>query len=165
MKVNIPSITCICLTNRREHFLKRAIRCFLSQTWPDKKLLVVHPSDDHLSRDLLASYKDSRITGLSIPPTGKLSLGATRNLAISSCDSDYFCQWDDDDWSHSKRLETQMETLQAYHKTACVLGHWLLFDSRTNEAYMSYYGAWAGSIRQTARSGANAPSQRPAART
>jgi glycosyltransferase involved in cell wall biosynthesis len=146
MLTNAPSITCICLTGRREYFLKRAIQCYLSQTYLNKTLLVVYPSNDLSTKKLVGSYEERGVTGLQLDPSVKMSLGAVRNHAIANCESDYFCQWDDDDWSHSRRLETQMQTQQAYYKTASILGHWLLFDSRTNEAYMSYYGAWAGSI-------------------
>jgi glycosyltransferase involved in cell wall biosynthesis len=141
-----PSICCICLTGYREAFLRRAIKCFLSQTYRNKTLLIVYPAGDSKSRRLIQEYAGSGIRSLELKNGHGMLLGELRNYAIANCNADYFCQWDDDDWSHSQRLEQQMNAIQHNFKSASILGHWLLYNNFTKSAYVSYYGAWAGSI-------------------
>lgn len=143
---NSPLITCICLTRDRVNFLKVAIDCFLSQTYANKELLIVIRDDDGTSKKFLESYISDNIKMTEIDSSRRLSLGQLRNFAISHATGEYFCQWDDDDWYHSQRLELQMKAIQENHKEGSLLGHWLLFDKINKEAYISHYGAWAGSI-------------------
>src|SRR5688572_18686998 len=95
-----PLISCLCITERRVHFLKGAVSCFLSQTYPNKELVVVHKEDDHDTLDYITSLNNQTIRSVAIPPGQHKTLGERRNFSIMAAEGEYFCQWDDDDWYH-----------------------------------------------------------------
>ena len=99
-------VTCICPTRARPTFIQRAIDCFLSQTWPDRELLILDeefapslPGDPHLPG---VRYERLRT---------RLTVGAKRNLCCSRAHGDLIAHWDDDDWSAPGRLLDQIERL------------------------------------------------------
>jgi glycosyltransferase involved in cell wall biosynthesis len=144
--MNLPSITCLCITRGKKIQLERAIRCFKSQTYLNKDLLLVYEDDDPIADDVISNIKDSSISYLKVPAKPKLTLGELRNLSVQNCKGDFFCQWDDDDWYHNKRLECQMNGILNNHKAASLLTHWIMFDTFENQAYLSHINLWEGSI-------------------
>jgi glycosyltransferase involved in cell wall biosynthesis len=141
-----PSITCLCLTRNRPHFLKRSIDCFLSQTYPNKELLILVRDDDQASMEVVKSFDQKNISCLLVDTKGEKSLGELRNFAIENCPGEYFCQWDDDDWYHNSRLQLQIEALLQHGKTAGALVKMIMFNVINEQAYISSIGPWASSI-------------------
>ncbi|MGN6601345.1 MAG: glycosyltransferase [Ginsengibacter sp.] len=141
-----PLISCLCVTRHKPHLLTRAIRCFLGQTYGNKELLIVCESDDLETVELVSCIKDDMISLIVVDVHPKRTLGELRNLSIAAAKGDFFCQWDDDDWYHSKRLELQFKFLNDYYKSGSVLVNWIIFDELKREAYLSYTRAWEGSI-------------------
>jgi len=128
-------------------FLRRAVACFLHQTYSPRELVVVHDADDPATRDFLATRDDQlSIRALEVPVTPRLSLGALRNRAIASSQGFYVAQWDDDDWYAPNRLASQIHTLQQSGKAGCVLWRWILFDTLTQRAFLSGGRSWEGSL-------------------
>ena len=141
-----PLISCLCITHNSVPQLERAINCFYAQTYPNKELLILY-EDDNAGN--IAYLKEKYVTDISfieVPSNPKLPLGDLRNIAVEQCNGEYFCQWDDDDWYSSNRLEVQMEALQQSCKPATMLLYWLMFDSVTKCAYLSPFRLWEGSI-------------------
>jgi glycosyltransferase involved in cell wall biosynthesis len=146
MNKETPLVSCLCVTRNRTAHLRRVIENFQNQTYPNKELLVLFESDDHMTKQLSISGKAVNIRWHEVPSTPKMSLGGLRNLSIELAAGEYFCQWDDDDWYHRKRIEMQLNCLLESHKWACLLGYWLMYDSVVEKAYLSHMEAWGGTI-------------------
>lgn len=149
MKANYPLISCICVTNNRISFLKRAITCFAAQNYPNKELLISFPEGDHQTSSFLddvLAYNDLSI--FKIAREDKESVGNARNLAINKCHGDYICVWDDDDWYHASRLSYQFNSMQTTRVgySASVLTRLLLFDQTTKKAYLSFSHCWENTL-------------------
>jgi glycosyltransferase involved in cell wall biosynthesis len=141
-----PLISCLCITRGRVPLLKRAIQSFKDQTYINKELLIVYENDDLSTKQFLRQVLDKNIIKIEAGTSPKLTLGELRNLSIRECNGEYFCQWDDDDWSHNSRLEFQMDVIQKSTLPACVMIHWLIFDALRNQAYVSNMRPWEGSL-------------------
>lgn len=141
-----PLVSCLCVTREKPVFLKRAIQCFLSQSYPNKELLIVYEDDDPATRRAAKSISHDSIRTLEVPSFPKMTLGELRNLSIKACTGDYFCQWDDDDWYHNMRIEAQMDALLRSHKRASVLAYWLIYDTINNDAFLSIPNPWPGTV-------------------
>lgn len=139
-----PSITCICVTRHRPTFVKNAIAYFQNQTFLSKQLIIVYEGEDSLPWDIVSDCPD--ITVVEIPSGSGLTLGERRNLAIKNAEGDYVCVWDDDDWHHPHRLETQLNSLRTHDKPANVLSRLMLFDSIRHETYLSSQRCWEGTL-------------------
>jgi glycosyltransferase involved in cell wall biosynthesis len=81
-----------------------------------------------------------------VPAYPKTALGELRNLAVRSAGGEFICQWDDDDWYHSRRLEQQYEGLFSDGRHGSVIVQWIVFDAITSTAYLSHVRLWEGSI-------------------
>ena len=42
-------VSCLCITHRRVSLLRRAVQCFLNQTWAARELVVLHEIAHHLA--------------------------------------------------------------------------------------------------------------------
>ncbi len=141
-----PLISCLCVTRGRTPLLQRAIRSFRDQKYTHKELVIIYESDDSVTSEFLKGITDSNIYKIEAPALPRHTLGELRNLAVSKSRGEYFCQWDDDDFSHNERLSFQMGILQQTGMPACVMIHWLVFDEVRGQAYVSNMRPWEGSI-------------------
>lgn len=140
----LPHITCVCVSQNRPAFLKKAIDYFNAQTYQNKSLVIVYEGDGALWQD--STLLNDKIKVIKVPLLSGISLGERRNLSVEHCSGDYFCQWDDDDWFHVRRLELQMEALIASKKPACVLSRLILYDAISRQAYLSSERYWEGTL-------------------
>lgn len=122
-----PLVSCICITQNRRFFLRRAVQYFLSArfqfnaTREDCELLVLDGSEqsnadlcideesDGLLPLLLHEVKNVRYFHEPSPPhaeTGKL-----HNRACELAEGDVIVQWDDDDWQSPGRILQQVRAL------------------------------------------------------
>ena len=143
---NEPLISCLCVTRGRVHLLKRAVRSFRDQTYPNRELVIVYESDDEGTREFLKGVTDNNIVAVEAPSSPVLSLGELRNLSVRECGGEYFCQWDDDDYSHVERISFQMDIIRRSKTPACVMMYWLIFDAGGKQAYVSCMRPWEGSL-------------------
>lgn len=141
-----PVVSCLCVTRNRVPKLRRAVTCFLRQSYPRRELVVLYESDDAATHDYLAGLAEPTVRALEIPVSPKQTLGALRNMAIQASLGDYIAQWDDDDWHGPERLTQQMQALRQSGQPACVLTRWLMYDEVTGNAYLSGPRAWEGSL-------------------
>ncbi len=129
---SVPMISCLSVTYDRLTLLKRAIRSYCDQTYPNRELLIVTDGEarfraaleDHL---LTLGRDDIRIVGVN---GGRRALGALRNISLAEARGAIVCQWDDDDCSHPRRLETQAAHMAASKADACFLTEHLHFFAR-----------------------------------
>lgn len=144
---NYPLISALCVTRAKPDLLHRAISCFLNQTYENKELIVVHDSDDLLTKDFVENFKQNlMISFYEVEKTKNVTLGYLRNYAIEKSNGEYVCQWDDDDWYHIARIEYLYETISMSGLPAAIMTQWLIFDSINNKAYVSHKRLWEGSL-------------------
>jgi len=143
---NEPPISCLCVTRGRVRLLKRAIRSFNDQTYPNRELVIVYESDDRETGAFLKGVTDHNIVVVKARSSPVLSLGELRNLSVRECRGEFFCQWDDDDFYHNERLSFQMDVIRQSRMPACVMMCWLIFDACSKQAYVSCMRPWEGSL-------------------
>jgi glycosyltransferase involved in cell wall biosynthesis len=142
MDLSSPSVTCVCITKHRYSYLKRTIEMFRMQTYQEKKLLIVCDFDDFESIEIA---NNSEADLFVIPQGLNPTLGQIRSIAKSLLTTEYFCQWDDDDWFHSQRLEFQMRQLMQFGQKGCILTNWIIYDETSGISYLSMHRLWEGS--------------------
>lgn len=104
----------------------RAVRCFLSQTYERKALLIF----DSGKKCLDLSGVGSSSTFVRAEKFIGSSIGALRNAANELCrGTDIIAHWDSDDWSHPYRLAEQVNLLQASLAEAVGYNDMLMWES------------------------------------
>ena len=139
-------VSCICVTRNRVALLKRAVHCFLQQTYRPCELIILYEADDIETRSYVRTLKESRIVPMEVQAMPRLSLGSLRNIAVRDAQGQYIAQWDDDDWSAPTRLAEQMAAIHGSNRLGCVLLRCVLFDSLTQRAHLSSQRLWEVSL-------------------
>lgn len=98
-------VSCIMPTKNRRQFVPRAISCFLAQSYEPRELIILDNGEP--IADLVP--KDSRIRYMRL--NTKQTTGQLRNFCCQLSAGEFIAHWDDDDWSHPKRLEEQLAAL------------------------------------------------------
>ena len=118
-----PRVLAVMLTKDRPEMAARAVRCFLSQTYENKRLLI-WDAGKVLSPELASEDHNDQAW---VPASAHLSIGNARNQANSFwTEYDIACHFDDDDWSHPRRIEEQVALLESSGKE-CVGYNDMLF--------------------------------------
>ncbi len=128
-----PLVSAVMVTGkdaRRYRLAHAALRSFLDQDWPQRELVIINDGlqwvlpgsvdGEPMFRevqyvDAVADRGSSCVVReFRLPPEGK-SLGELRNYALTQCQGDWVCQWDDDDWFAPTRISVQMQQRQRDH--------------------------------------------------
>lgn len=149
IKLTHPLISCICITDSRPQMLLKAIVSFNNQDYPNKELVISYPEKDKATKDMLdkiVQFIEQRL--IIIERSDEISLGKAKNEAISKCNGEYVCLWDDDDLHHPMRVKFQYNNMQVngQYREACILTRVLLYDSTTGIAYQSFHLFWDGTL-------------------
>ena len=139
-------VSCLCVTRNRAALLRRAIDCFRAQTHPARELVVLHESDDAVTREYLATLSLPAVRPIEVPALPKRPLGALRNLAVGAARGRYVMQWDDDDWHGPERIAAQLAAVESSGKAGCVLRRWTIYDAVTRQAWIGAPRTWEGSL-------------------
>jgi glycosyltransferase involved in cell wall biosynthesis len=109
MPVSNPVVCAVMLASGREEMVARAVRCFQSQTYQNKRLLIL---DNGWPR--LQSYMPVHAAYVT---SESASIGALRNKANKFAGqltgADIIVHWDSDDWNHPNRIAEQVALLQS----------------------------------------------------
>jgi glycosyltransferase involved in cell wall biosynthesis len=135
-------ISCITVTQEgRLAVLAHAVADFRAQSVRDKELVIVHDGGSafHDSVSWLAADAGAPVA-VSREAAGQ-TLGALRNAAVDAARGEYVCQWDDDDRSHPRRLETQLEALRAARGDCSFLSDQLHLFANAREMYWDDWDA------------------------
>jgi glycosyltransferase involved in cell wall biosynthesis len=144
---SFPLISCVCVTRGKPLLLRSAISYFLDQTYPNKELIIIYEDDDKPTGDVIRRLlPHPSIKAFVVPRKWNVKLGRLRNLGNERAAGEYICQWDDDDWFHSGRLDYQYKTVLESGLGGCVMRRWLLFDAPAGNAYISHVRSWEGSL-------------------
>lgn len=142
----LPLISCVCITNRRVPFLKMSVSCFLAQSYPNKEMIIISQENDSDTHHYVESLGRENIVLVKVSPPDQLTLGELRNLSLEHSRGGYFCQWDDDDWSHRDRLMVQYNSATTNFFPCTMLMNVLMFDAGRAQAYFSYFRLWDQTI-------------------
>ena len=142
MMVASPKVSCLCLSYKRVESLKNVVKCFQSQTYENKELVLVYRSTDEDTKAFVNSLDDDRIKPVEVIYQDDTTLGDVRNISIAESTGDYICIWDDDDWYHSERIAAQMNAITTSGKQASVLFYILMYDKKNGVSYMSPRHTW-----------------------
>ncbi|MCX5315199.1 glycosyltransferase [Streptomyces sp. NBC_00154] len=140
-----PTVSCLMVTKDRSATARRAIRCFLTQTYPNLELVVVEDATDDALAQHIRDLSDPRIRHHRLPPEER-TLGELRNEAVDRATGPYVCQWDDDDLYDPERVETQMAAILALGAEACFLARERLWWPARRKLAVSCARVWEGSM-------------------
>ncbi|MFQ5769234.1 MAG: glycosyltransferase family 2 protein, partial [bacterium] len=105
-----PFFTVVIPTHNRAELLKEAIQSVLAQTFSDFELIVVDDHSTDNTRDVIASFRDSRIKYvLNDRTTGG---AGTRNAGIFRAQGEWVAFLDDDDVWLPQKLALQYNKIQ-----------------------------------------------------
>jgi glycosyltransferase involved in cell wall biosynthesis len=112
MTKGIPVVSVNMPVYNTSEFLREAIESILNQTFADFEFIIVNDCSTDNSREIISSYKDSRIKYIENPVN--LGVAETRNIAIKNSAGKYIAIMDSDDVSLPVRLEKQVAFLESH---------------------------------------------------
>ena len=121
-----PLISIVIPTYNRADLIPKAIQSVLDQTYQNWELIIVDNYSDDGTKEVIDSFKDSRISMLLIPRTG--SVAASRNLGVQHSKGEWIAFLDSDDWWFPEKLSSVCDAIQSdpdliYHNLQIVSGH------------------------------------------
>lgn len=146
--MNLEKISCLMVTKADLDLVRYSLKMFQLQTYPAKEIVIVTDPGQaqQLSQELRIHDSNNIILVDSINYNKNSTLGDLRNIATSSAQGDYVCQWDDDDLHHPRRLEVQMGLLKKYSAAACLLNQWIIWWPVKKRFALSNKRHWEGSL-------------------
>lgn len=119
---NNPHVLVLMPTHNRADCLGNAITSILGQSFEDIELVVYDDGSTEDTLDLMLEYSkhDDRIQYID----GEVNRGPghARNRLLERARGHYACWQDDDDVSHKKRIELQVEIMDAYDPSFVATG-------------------------------------------
>lgn len=116
-----PVISVVMSVYNGEAFLREAIESILEQTFSDFEFIIIDDASKDGSREIILSYKDSRI--VFVQNEGNLGLTKSLNIGIRRARGKYIARMDADDISLPQRFERQLEFMDA-HPDCAACGTW-----------------------------------------
>ena len=126
------------VTGNRKHIARRAVKCFLEQTYPNKELVVLDDGNEDYS-DIFNEIPADDVHYFRIEKQAGLYLGGLRNMLLDRATGDYLAKWDDDDWYHPDRIAIQAECLQQGFD-ACWLSSTLMHIDTKEHTQLPFIG-------------------------
>ena len=127
--MNHPIVSIIMPAYNGEKYIGEAIESILEQTFPNWELVIVDDcSKDHTVSIIERYLYDKRIS--LYRNENNLGIATSRNVAINYSNGKYIAIQDDDDISLPKRLQKEVEFLEAHPKISAVAGYWLMVDEK-----------------------------------
>jgi glycosyltransferase involved in cell wall biosynthesis len=129
-----PLVSAIMPTANRRTFVKRAIKYFERQDYPNRELLILDDGEDRVA-DLVPP--DPRIRYVSLE--SRVVLGDKRNQACELAQGELIAHWDDDDWQAPYRLRYQVEQLEQHGAPLCGPRRVVFVDPAGKRAWLYDY--------------------------
>lgn len=114
-----PPVTVLLPIYNAAPYLREAVDSVLAQTFTDYELLIINDGSTDDTADILASYKDERIT---IITQQNIGLIATLNKGLSIAKGKYVARFDADDVCYPDRLKLQYDFLEAHPEYVIIGG-------------------------------------------
>lgn len=157
-----PRVSCVMVTADRARIARRAVACFLGQSWGNRELVIVDDGSEDYA-PLLRDVPADRLVYHRKPKHPDATLGVLRNLSLDLARGEIVAQWDDDDWYHPERLARQVAALDAGHD-ACVLAATLVHVAAPGWNAHPYVGRLPRGVPGTIVHRASAQARYPAQR-
>ena len=132
-------VSAIMPTRGRCEWAQEAVECFLSQTYPEKELVIVDDGEEPSFPDCL-KHEQVQYHRLN----HRLTIGSKRNLACSRANGDVLMHLDSDDWSAPERMLDQINRLRGkgvgltgYNRLRFLevaTGEWWLFNGLRHQS-------------------------------
>lgn len=103
--MNEPRVSAVCLTYNRPRFLEMAVACFLSQTYPNKEMIIVDTSERPVP------IKQPGV--IHITYTRRMPLPEAYKFGFRMANGQLLAIWDDDDWSGPRRMEASVQAIES----------------------------------------------------
>lgn len=128
-----PDISVIMGVYNGEGYLKESIESILNQTYPHFEFLIINDCSTDHSKDIILSYKDSRIRLIN----NESNLGLARSLikGIELAKGEFIARHDADDISLPTRLERQVNYLKQHAHIGLVGSYFIVIDEMGNFLY------------------------------
>lgn len=114
-----PKVSCLMVTANRRNLARRAIQCFLNQTYSNKELVIIDDGKEDY-RPVLEEVPEEQVKYVKLKKEPDFVLGKLRNRSLEEASGDYLIQWDDDDWYHPNRIQIQADILNQGHDACCL---------------------------------------------
>lgn len=141
-----PLISCIMVTKNRLEKVKKAVDCFINQTYKNKELIIIEDGDDDTFKYITKlAHPNIRIYHLT---SSNLTLGELRNMSIEKSMGEYLIQWDDDDYYHPTRIAIMYKKLKEKNVDVLYLSKWMMAWPQKGYYTISNYrgSGWEGSM-------------------
>jgi glycosyltransferase involved in cell wall biosynthesis len=133
-------VSCIMPTFNRRHFVPLAIKCYESQDWPNKELIVVDDGADCV-KDLCDAVPSCRYFRTEKFTT----LGEKVNFCCEQAQGEIIVTWDDDDWYAPNRITDQVTRLIESGKSLSGYHSILFYDGTRASKYQGSMNYATGS--------------------
>jgi glycosyltransferase involved in cell wall biosynthesis len=107
--INLPLVSVVIPTYNHAHFLKKALRSVIEQTYSNWEVIVIDNHSDDNTDEVVASFLDNRIRLLKIHNNG--SIAKSRNLGIKSSKGSWIAFLDSDDIWYERKIELSINTI------------------------------------------------------
>lgn len=101
-------VTIITPSYNHERFIRPCIESVLAQTYQNWRQIVVDDGSSDRTRDIVAGFRDPRISCIPLPHRGLTKLADTYNAALAASDGDLVAILEGDDAWPKHKLETQV---------------------------------------------------------
>jgi hypothetical protein len=137
IKEQTPKVSCVTVTTGRVNLIKKAIHCYLYQTYKNRELVILSQGTEEENRQIESHVRSlGRDDIIFFEAPSHLTLGAMRNTSIEIAKGDIICQWDDDDLYDPDRIRTQYLALRRHSKNVgCAYSNFLKYFKNTGEVY------------------------------
>ena len=108
---NSPLVSVLITCFNSEKFIEETIKSVLNQTFKDFEIVIVDDASTDSSIKIIQSFDDARIR--LIRNNENLKISKARNIGIRESKGHYIAILDSDDLSHKRRLELQVNFLNA----------------------------------------------------
>ena len=133
-EINVPKVSCLMVTANRKNLARRAVQCFLDQTYENKELVIIDDGEEDYS-PILKDIPADQIKYVKLEKEPDFVLGKLRNKSLEYATGDYLIQWDDDDWYHPDRIAIQAAALDKGYDACCLSSALMHLDS---EEFMNH---------------------------
>lgn len=140
-----PRVSCLMVTKNREYLAKRAIFCFMQQTYVNKELVIIDDGESSELAEYVRKLNHPQISHYHLPDR-HLKLGDLRNISIDKATGSYLAQWDDDDLSDPLRIELQMAVIQSFKVDGCLLDNIYVWWPHQQRLAKSFRRTWEGTL-------------------
>lgn len=107
--VENPLVSVVIPTYNHAHYLDRALKSVLVQTYPNWEVIVVDNHSNDNTDEVIVGFVDPRITCLKIHNNGVIA--ASRNAGIRVAKGEWIALLDSDDWWTANKLQACLECI------------------------------------------------------